>query len=254
MIRTALKAWLRDKPVEPTVRWAWKRARGIPIPFDNVRNEIYDRQAFDLIDRVLRSDSNCIDVGCHRGDYLRRMLATAPSGHHFAFEPIPDLAAALRRDFPTVEVHEVALSDRAGTAEFFYFPSKPALSGLALREARTGGAGEHLQVRTARLDELVSAATPIRLLKIDVEGAEDPVLDGARHLMLLDRPFVVLEHGKDSAAFGWPSDRLYELLCDEYGLKLALLAGWLHARRPLSKAEFLRALNHHWHFVAYPPA
>src|SRR5450755_3532556 len=115
------RALIKGTPVEAYLLWGWKRSRGIHIPFDNVRNEIYDRQAFEIMSRVLAEDSNGIDVGCHHGEYLRKILELAPRGTHFAFEPIPPMAVALRQQFPSVDVFEMALSDKAGTAEFFYF-------------------------------------------------------------------------------------------------------------------------------------
>ena len=62
------------------------------MPFDLIKNEIYDRQACELMSRVLSADSNCVDVGCHQGQFLREFLKYAPRGRHFAFEPLPHLA------------------------------------------------------------------------------------------------------------------------------------------------------------------
>lgn len=55
------------------------------------RNEPYNFQTFLVTKRVLRKDSNCIDVGCHTGEILTWILKLCPKGVHFAFEPIPDL-------------------------------------------------------------------------------------------------------------------------------------------------------------------
>jgi SAM-dependent MidA family methyltransferase len=41
--------------------------------------------------RVLKKDSNCIDIGANEGTILRDMLKFAPRGDHMAIEPIPDL-------------------------------------------------------------------------------------------------------------------------------------------------------------------
>ena len=45
-----------------------------------------------IIERVTSPDSNCIDVGAHRGRFLRTFVRCAPGGQHLAFEPLPDLA------------------------------------------------------------------------------------------------------------------------------------------------------------------
>jgi FkbM family methyltransferase len=56
------------------------------------------------------------------------MVALAPEGHLFAFEPIPDLANSLRRCFPQVHVHDCALSDHTGEATFQHVKNDPAYS------------------------------------------------------------------------------------------------------------------------------
>ncbi|HYC76703.1 MAG TPA: hypothetical protein VEI02_03645, partial [Planctomycetota bacterium] len=69
-------------------------------------HRLYDRRTFALIDRVLPVDGAAVDVGCHEGAVLRRILRRAPRGKHVAFEPLPAYAARLRSEFPGVEVRE----------------------------------------------------------------------------------------------------------------------------------------------------
>ena len=53
-----------------------------------------------LLPSTLEAQSNCVDVGAHRGSFLRLFLEFAPAGRHYAFEPIPALAIKLRQEFP----------------------------------------------------------------------------------------------------------------------------------------------------------
>src|SRR5688572_5135475 len=117
-VSAALKAGIKDTRVEPVLRWLVKRSRGIAMPFDLVKNEIYDRQAGEVMRRVLSADANCVDVGSHQGQFLREFMTLSPRGHHWAFEPIPRLAQRLKTEFPRVRVVEAALSDRSGDASF----------------------------------------------------------------------------------------------------------------------------------------
>jgi len=57
-----------------------------------------DQQTLALMNGVLSVDSNCVDVGCHKGFFLRYMLDAAPRGRHFAFEPIPVLFQKLANE------------------------------------------------------------------------------------------------------------------------------------------------------------
>jgi FkbM family methyltransferase len=149
----------------------------------------------------LAPDANCIDVGAHKGAFLEHMARLAPQGAHVACEPLPHLAAELRERFPAVTVHEVALSDAAGEATFNFLPTMQGFSGL-----HDVAPGEHevrkLQVQTARLDDLLDPELPISLIKIDVEGAELGVLDGAERTLKRWRPAILLEHGTAASSFG----------------------------------------------------
>ena len=111
---------IKDRPVEPYARWLVKRSRGIRMPFDLVKDEIYDRQAFEVMSRVLSPESCCVDIGCHQGQFLKEYMRCAPQGVHYAFEPIPYLFEQLRKEFTTARVFNYALSDTSGETSFLY--------------------------------------------------------------------------------------------------------------------------------------
>jgi FkbM family methyltransferase len=248
----ALKARVSDTRAEPVLRWLVKRSRGIRMPFDLVKNEIYDRQAGEVMRRVLKPNSNCVDIGCHQGQFLREFIRLAPQGCHWAFEPIPHLAEALRREFPAVQVMDAALSDRSGQSSFFVLPDRPARSGLHKREfIGNSGARQEIRVRTERLDDLVPSATKIDFMKIDVEGAEGLVISGSLETIRQSRPHIVFEHGRQSSLdFGFAPERIYDLLATHCGLRVSLLCDWLYGRAPLTKGAFTQ--NREWYFLAHP--
>lgn len=67
-------------------------------------NRSYDKCTVRIMSRILNRTSNCVDVGCHKGDILRQMMALAPDGVHYGFEPLPDHAERLQRDFPKANI------------------------------------------------------------------------------------------------------------------------------------------------------
>lgn len=252
-MRELLKKRIKDAKIEPYLRWLVKRSRGIKMPFDLVKNEIYDRQAAEVMRRVLRDNSNCIDIGCHQGQFLREFLKYAPQGRHFAFEPIPYLAAKLKDVFPNVQVFPYALSDTAGETSFYIIPDFPTLSGLKARDfVAQDKVREEIQVHKERLDNLIPEDVKVDLIKIDVEGAEGLVILGALGTIQRNRPYVILEHGgQSSEAFGYSSGQIYDLLVSTCGLQVSLLSQWLHAGDTLTRDQFLSCGE--WYFLAHPP-
>ena len=220
------------------------------------QNERYDLQTSQVMARVLSADSNCLDIGAHTGAILRAMLQHANKGRHVAFEPLPHLAAQLRRDFPDVDVCEVALSDVAGSATFQYVVTNPGYSGLRRRHYdRPNEQLQTITVATGRLDDLVPADRPIRLVKIDVEGGELQVILGGLTLLARCRPFVLFEHGKGAADhYGTTPAAVHEALVGQCGLHINLMERWLAGQPPLKRSEFIEHFNRgrDFYFLAHP--
>ncbi len=121
-----------------------------------------------------------VDVGAADGAYLAYLLLY--SARVVAFEPRPQAAARLRAHFGATalaRLEEVALSDAGGTAEIRIPAQRPMLSTIARCNLLDGASdvGMHT-VRCARLDDY--QLEPVGFIKIDVEGHERAVLEGAR--------------------------------------------------------------------------
>jgi FkbM family methyltransferase len=126
-----------------------------------------------------------IDAGANAGLYAYWFAKRA--GIVYAFEPIPRLAAYLRRASPKrVRIVECALSDKEGFANL-YIPSN---SGEAsLRKPHQGAPFVGVPTKTLDSFELRN----VGLVKIDVEGHESAVLQGARDTIRTSRPIVFVE-------------------------------------------------------------
>lgn len=249
-----MKKLVAGTPVEPAARWAWARLRRLGARRESMLEE--DRWTVAILQRVLRDDSTCVDVGCAEGNILRYMLQFAPKGTHFAFEPLPHAAQALRQRFPQVRVFELALADTQGDSTFQYVVSNPGYSGLRARQyPRAEETIETLRVRVDRLDAVLPPGQRIDFLKIDVEGAELQVLRGAVDTIRRSRPHVVFEHGKGAAEFyGTRSEQVYDFLVDTCGLRLSLPPDWLAGRPPLDRDGFVSQFGGaNWYFLAHPP-
>jgi len=129
------------------------------------------------------------DVGANVGVYtLLTSVLVGSSGSVVAFEPVPDNLAFLRRhvtlnDLDNVEVVAAAVADTDGEARF-------SLGGHP-SVGRLHESGE-LVVRQVTLDAFFQepGRRPPAALKIDVEGGELLVLNGARKLLAEHCPTV----------------------------------------------------------------
>ncbi len=215
-------------------------------------NAWYDALTVEIIERVCRPDSCCIDVGAGGGDLLQHMVRVAPRGRHIAVEPLPSCADELRRDYHDVAVWQVAASDTAGRSSFVHVRSNPGYSGLHRRPYdRPREALEEITVATGRLDDLAPDDARIDLIKIDVEGGEVGVLRGARRLLRRSRPVIVLEHGGDTVVreYGVTTDDLWVELAG-HGYHLWTLPDYLEGRASLDRDALAAQLRTHWYFVA----
>jgi FkbM family methyltransferase len=197
----------------------------------------------------LSPDSNCIDVGAHKGSVLEQVVRLAPKGQHIAYEPLPYLHERLVARFPRVDVRCAALSDREGKATFTHVKTDPAYSGFRKRTYPRAEELETIEVRTERLDGSLPPGSVPHLIKIDVEGAEREVLEGAIETIVAHRPVVIFEHGRGAAEYyGTSPTHIFELLCGEAGLRIFDLDGGGPYDRKSFEAAFRRGGI--WNFVA----
>ena len=200
---------------------------------------------------TLLEDSNCIDVGAHTGDILRDFVRLAPKGIHMAFEPLPHLASELERQFPGVDVSSNALAAEAGMAQFVFVKSSPAYSGLKVRSyPNPHETLETIEVQTVRLDDVIPSGYVPHFIKVDVEGGELGVFQGAVQTLRRHRPIVWFEHGIGGADwYGTTSEDVYDLLVADVQLRIFDADG----NGPLSKGDFCGLFDKPiWNFLARP--
>jgi FkbM family methyltransferase len=229
-----------------------RRARRLLLPA-HVRADIRDNALLAaLLEQLLEPDSVCLDIGAHEGTVLREMVRLAPDGRHIAWEPLPAFARRLRRDFPSVEVREAALSDRAGDRSFAHVLDEPGWSGFEARPTPGDSEVETITVRCERLDDALPDGLRPELIKIDVEGAEEEVLRGGIETLRRHQPVVVFEHGAGSAEhYGTTPARMYGLLTD-LGYEIAGLDG--DGPYTADRFKAIVASGERVNFVAHPRA
>ncbi len=202
-----------------------------------------DRLTKHVLEKVLQPTSNCIDIGCYRGEILRHMVRLSPKGKIFAVEPSPYHHEFLEKKFPQVKIFPVALDNMTGFKTFHFDRNHPARSGL-LTGRNVDEEVEEIRLRVEKLDNLIPEDVKIDLIKIDVEGAEYGVLRGGRNVVRRSRPVIIFEHGAGaSQLYGQTSGDLYDLICEELGLQVSSMDRWLDDQFSIDRKTFIDFVN-----------
>ncbi len=157
-------------------------------------NPDYEPAVQEAISAALRPGLVAADIGAHMGfDTLHMARLVGPTGHVHAFEPDPANACKLRRNcelnaFHQVTCHAVAVADRTGTVSF-------QASGTTTSHVTATAEIGTLVIPAVTLDEIMARSPDpqLALVKIDVEGAELNVLQGAPETLRLLRPVLLME-------------------------------------------------------------
>lgn len=162
--------------------------------------------------------STVIDVGANIGFFTVRFARwVGPDGRVIAVEPELRNVQSLRRRVEgsgmsdRVDCIHAAAADRPGTLRLAITPGHPGDHHLA---------DVGVPVRAVSLDELTRGSVrPVSLVKIDVQGAETLVLEGARRLIEEQRPAMFVEVDGPSLSRSGSSPRQLLELVIGYGYR-----------------------------------
>jgi len=165
-----------------------------------------------LLERRLQPGDVFVDAGANIGFYsvlAARLVGT--TGQIVAFEMMPDTAEILRghvrnNALDAVQVLQNALSDSTGAKVIAQvMPGKHGQASIVGNVAKSGLVD--IEVETVTLDDALREVGPIRLIKMDIEGAEFLALAGAA-AVLSRTECVVFESNQEDA-------RIFALLEDQ---------------------------------------
>jgi len=147
---------------------------------------LYEPPVTRVVQQHLRPGGIVVDVGANWGYFSLLAAATVGDGGTvFALEPDPRQFEALSRNvsangFRQVTPLQAAASAEEGRLSLVGYDEGQANRGVS-RVADPSEPGRRFDVRATSVDLLTAACPQVDLVKIDVEGAEDAVLEGMRH-------------------------------------------------------------------------
>jgi FkbM family methyltransferase len=161
---------------------------------------VADDTEFGRLAEFVKPGDIAIDVGANVGHYTRRLSeVVGPTGRVIAFEPFPETFAMLAGNvcgMTNVSLLNVAASDKFGMVSMDIPPEHP---GNLYRAAIVKNGSTSMMAMPIDALELKSCA----LIKIDAEGHDMMVLEGARQLIQRCRPILIVETFEGDQSANW---------------------------------------------------
>lgn len=231
-----------------------RRRAGRPVDFEALLRRFYTA--------LLKPGDVALDLGAFKGTHTLPMadaVRAAPGtqeGAVHAFEPNPEMIAALRLrlaapGFGHVILHQAAAAAEAGERDFVLALDSPGYSGLRAREydqpdMRTAT----IRVRAVTLDALLGGLDRLAFVKADLEGGEFDALRGADALIRRLRPAVSFEFGRRSyGAYGVDPGEVFDWFAARDYILFDIVGNALLARERFLRSDQIPGL---WDYLALP--
>jgi FkbM family methyltransferase len=157
----------------------------LPADFINIGLFYHELETFKFIMKQIKNCKVFVDVGANIGGYAIR---AAKYCKVYAFEPLP-------RNYKILKINEklnnvkinsfnIAAGNKNEKVKLYYTPGNLGLSTIKYVQ------NYFVEVEMKPLDEIINEES-IDLMKIDVEGAEDLVLEGARNCLKRTKMVII---------------------------------------------------------------
>jgi FkbM family methyltransferase len=250
--RTILQALYRLRAGRPLV-WRMENgallaiapgelARPGTVGWSCFHNRRWEPHVERALGELLRPGDTAYDVGANLGYFSAVMAQRVGSqGRVFAFEPVAQTFELLTlcrvlNGFSQMKAFEIALGSSNGNVDLTFSPMSLGQASIHQRQDSVDLSRARVPVR--RIDDLVESGElpPPHLIKIDVEGNELAVIEGALRLLAEHQPALVFElNAAMSHHAGWTGQELAARLREASDYRFFLLTD--DGRRPVEPAE-----------------
>ena len=198
----------------------------ITLPQDAGWDVLYFRETYEtgttnVFETLLRENDTVLDIGANMGWYTILSAKLCSKGVVHAFEPVPFIFNKLNKNCELNKVgdnivfNNCALGDeKEGSITMYTF--KGLYHGHSSMSTLNRNDFVSVQVPMTTLDNYIATQqiSNIDFIKMDTEGAEMKVLDGAHELMSSENPpiWLIELNEETSAAFGYKPHELIDRL------------------------------------------
>lgn len=188
-------------------------------PFTWMDNGIYQEAAINFVYNKIKDNFIVLDIGAQSGSFslLSKFL---PNTTWHSFEPDPTNRGLLEQNLKinninNVIVYKDALSDKIGEDTFSINPNQRGLNTLGKNLIRFNEKDSlKIKINLNTIDNLF-LNTKIDFIKIDTEGAEYNIINGAREVLKKYKPVIFLEcEDANLQQFNLSEKKLKELIKD----------------------------------------
>jgi len=209
------------------------------IGYEIKAGKVWEPHLHQIFEKYITKNSVVLEGGCHVGTHSVKLSML--SKKLYCFEPLKESNSLLRKnlqrnDCSNTEVFNVALSDREGESYFAWMPLfNLGGSGLDNNPMGIPGSGdvqtteqERYPVKTVTIDSL--NLNELDFIKLDVEGYEPKVIEGALETIKKFRPVITLESWSNH--FGQTdiehTKKQFKILLDlNYSVEQVGISDWL---------------------------
>jgi FkbM family methyltransferase len=158
---------------------------------------IYSQSTLDLANIFMFPGSILLDIGGNIGSFALPMAKAHPEIEVHAYEPNPAAIERFKKNIAinrlkNIKLKELAVGRQTGECEFWAFENKDV--GLSSFRSPLEKGSRKIKVGMVRLDDVGLDEKQVCMIKIDTEGYEYEVLEGARALLQKNFPPILLEH------------------------------------------------------------
>ena len=219
------------------------------------KNSKYDVETFSIMAKALGRHSTAIDVGTSVGKFISTFNSYSPDGQHFGFEASPASYQHVKKRIKAsnISLYNMAVSNKTGTCEFNVSQNSDYSGLIPTKSALEFGPSMPIKLETDTLDNIIPKDLAVDFIKIDVEGAELWVLEGAKELLRRCKPVVVFEFESHANDYEVKPEEIFDLL-ESVNMNIWTTEYYLCDKLPLSRNEFVGFFNKEYetYFVSAP--
>lgn len=174
----------------------------------------YETDTYEILKKHIKKGDSVIEAGANSGtETLLLSKLVGPTGRIHAFEPVSHVYQKLEsncklNNLQNVSLHQLALGDKTGEIDFYISDLTHPNQGMG--SVLNSDKKTKITVKQDSIDEFIikNKINSFQFLKMDVQGGETGVLNGAKNAIRRYMPLIFLEAAKE-----WSDlDELMDLL------------------------------------------